>query len=291
MDGDMILVLPVIVHVLAGVLVLVGKVFRKDRKSLTGFSVLVLAAELALTLWALMTGGSLTVLKLTDQITLGFHVDEVSRVFAGLTAVVWLLVGIYSVAYMSHEEEEHRFFGFYLIVAGVLMGLNFSADMITLYVFFELMTLTSLPLVLHERSRQAVQAGLKYLFYSVAGAFLALFGIFFLAGVSESLTFAAGGVLSDAAFGALHNRGVRGQGRHVPSSWMAAYGPSRGTGLCQRGTFRSDYESRCFGHSQGCVLYHRGPQASGNLGSECMDSFDAFDRVYGVYAGIQGACA
>ena len=83
-----------------------------------------------------MTGGSLTVLKLTDQITLGFHVDEVSRVFAGLTAVVWLLVGIYSVAYMSHEEEEHRFFGYYLIVAGVLMGLNFSANLITLYVFY-----------------------------------------------------------------------------------------------------------------------------------------------------------
>ena len=61
------------------------------------------------------------------------------------------------------------------------------------------MTLTSLPLVLHERSREAVRAGLKYLFYSVAGAFLALFGIFFLAGVSTSLTFTPGGVLSDGA--------------------------------------------------------------------------------------------
>lgn len=199
MDGNMILVLPVIVPILAGVLVLVGKMFRKDRKSLTGLSVIVLVIELALTVWALNSGGSLTLLRLTDRITLGFHIDEISKVFAGLTAVVWLLVGIYSVSYMSHEEEEHRFFGFYLIVVGVLMGLNFSADMITLYVFFEMMTLTSLPLVLHERSKQAVQAGLKYLFYSVAGAFLALFGIFFLAGVSESLTFTAGGVLSDAA--------------------------------------------------------------------------------------------
>lgn len=194
----MILVLPVIVPILAGILVLAGKVFRKDRKSLTGLSVTVLMIELALTLWALSSGGSLTLLRLTKQITLGFHIDEVSRVFAGLTAVVWLLVGIYSVSYMSHEEEEYRFLGFYLIVVGVLMGLNFSADLITLYVFFEMMTLTSLPLVLHERSKQAVQAGLKYLFYSVAGAFLALFGIFFLAGVSKSLTFTAGGVLNDA---------------------------------------------------------------------------------------------
>ena len=137
--------------------------------------------------------------NLTEKIALGLHVDQLSRLFAVLTASVWLLVGIYSVAYMSHEEEEHRFFGYYLIVEGVLMGLNFSSGLITLYVFYELMTLTSLPLVLHERSREAVRAGLKYLFYSVAGAFLALFGIFFLAGVSETLTFTAGGVLSDSA--------------------------------------------------------------------------------------------
>lgn len=198
MEGNMILLLPVVCPILAGILVLAGKVFQKDRKSLIGVSLAVLVLEAGLTAWALTSGGSLLVWKLTGQMDVSFHVDEISRLFAALTAAVWLLVGIYSVAYMSHEEEEHRFFGYYLIVAGVLMGLNFSANLITMYVFFELMTLTSLPLVLHERSRAAVMAGLKYLFYSVAGAFLALFGIFFLAGVADSLAFTAGGVLSDA---------------------------------------------------------------------------------------------
>ncbi len=199
MEGNMILLLPMLCPIAAGIVVLAGKVFRKNRKYLTGLSVMVLVLEFALALWAVMSGGGLTMLRLTDQLSLGLHADGVSRLFAMLTASVWLLVGIYSVAYMSHEEEEHRFFGYYLIVVGVLMGLNFSANLITLYVFYELMTLTSLPLVLHERSKEAVRAGLKYLFYSVAGAFLALFGIFFLAGVSESLTFTAGGVLNDGA--------------------------------------------------------------------------------------------
>ena len=76
-----------------------------------------------------------------------------------------------------------------------MIGLDFSSNLVTMYVFYELMTLTSLPLVLHERTKEAVMAGLKYLFYSVAGAFLALFGIFFLANVSPSLTFTPGGVL------------------------------------------------------------------------------------------------
>ena len=158
MEGNVILLLPVVCPVLAGVLVLAGKVFRKDRKSLMGVSLAVLVLEAGLTAWALTSGGSLLVWRLTEQMDISFHVDEISRLFAALTAAVWLLVGIYSVAYMSHEEEEHRFFGYYLIVAGVLMGLNFSANLITMYVFFELMTLTSLPLVLHERSRAAVMA-------------------------------------------------------------------------------------------------------------------------------------
>lgn len=199
MEGNMILLLPMLCPMAAGILVLAGKVFRKNRGYLTGLSTGALVLEAALTMWALASGGSLTVLRLTEQLTISLRVDDISRLFAALTAAVWLLVGIYSVAYMSHEEEEHRFFGYYLIVAGVLMGLNFSANLITLYVFYELMTLTSLPLVLHERSREAVRAGLKYLFYSVAGAFLALFGIFFVIGVSADLTFTAGGILSDEA--------------------------------------------------------------------------------------------
>ena len=76
----------------------------------------------------------------------------------------------------------------------LLIGLDFSGNLITLYVFYELMTLTSLPLVLHERTREASMAGLKYLFYSVAGAFLALFGILFLAGTANNLTFVPGGM-------------------------------------------------------------------------------------------------
>lgn len=189
------LLLPVILPILAGVLILVSKEIRKDRKVLTGFFAAALAVETVLVFMALKAGGAVTLWQLTDAISIAFQVDTVSRLFAALTSVMWLLVGIYSIAYMEHEHEEARFFGFYLIVVGVLIGLDFSGNLITLYVFYEMMTLTSLPLVLHERTKEAVMAGLKYLFYSVAGAFLALFGIFFLASVCDGLTFTPGGIL------------------------------------------------------------------------------------------------
>ena len=199
MEGQIILLLPVLFPILAGILMLVGKGFKTDRKLRTAVTVAVLAAELAAVFAALSSEESLTVWQLTDSISITLQVDGVSRLFAVLTASVWLLVGIYSISYMAHEEEESLFFGFYLIVVGVLIGLDFSANLITMYVFYELMTLTSLPLVLHERTREAVMAGLKYLFYSVAGAFLALFGIFFLAGTADTLTFTPGGVLDAAS--------------------------------------------------------------------------------------------
>lgn len=188
------LLLPLILPVLAGIILLVSKNLKENKKALKTIVALTLVLELILVWSQLMTGGSLELWRLTDKITIAFSIDGVGRLFAGLTSAVWLLVGIYALSYMDHEHEQSRFFGFYLIVEGVLIGLDFSANLITMYVCYELMTLTSLPLVLHERTKDAVMAGLKYLFYSVAGAFLALFGIFFLASVSESLTFVPGGV-------------------------------------------------------------------------------------------------
>lgn len=195
MDNNVILLLPVLIPIAAGILLLTVKKLRESRKVMACFVTAVLAAGAVSALAAVETGGTFTVWKMTAAITIALHVDEISRLFAVLTASVWLVVGIYSITYMTHERDEFRFFGFYLIVLGVLIGLDFSANLVTLYVFYEMMTLTSLPLVLHELTKEAVMAGLKYLFYSVAGAFLALFGILFLASVSGNLTFTPGGVL------------------------------------------------------------------------------------------------
>lgn len=196
MKGNIMIILPVLFPVLAGVLMLTVKKFRTDRKALLSMAAVSLTAGAVLAGIALFTGeGGLKLWQLTANTAVEFRVDAVSAVFAGLTVLMWLLAGFYSFSYMTHEKNEEQFFGWYLIVLGVLMGLDFSANLITFYIFYELMTLTSLPLVLHERTKEAVMAGLKYLFYSVAGAFMALFGIFFLTTVCGSLTFTPGGIL------------------------------------------------------------------------------------------------
>ena len=100
---------------------------------------------------------------------------------------------------MEHEERQNVFFAFLLISFGALMAVCVSGNLVTLYLSFETLTLTTFPLVLHEMDRAAVAAGLKYLFYSVGGALLGLFAVFFVYSyASGDASFTYGGFLDSA---------------------------------------------------------------------------------------------
>ena len=134
-----------------------------------------------------------TLLELTEVLKISFRADEMSWIFAIMTTVVFLMAGIYSFGYMAHDEYKKRYAFFYVLVYLVLLGLDFSANLITMYLFYELMTLSSMPLILHDLKKESVWAAMKYLYYSIAGAFLALFGIFVLSQYAPSMDFVAGG--------------------------------------------------------------------------------------------------
>ena len=114
----------------------------------------------------------LMVLSLGEKLTIAFHVDGLSCIFAALVSVLWPLACLYAVEYMSREGAENRFFAFYLISFGVTLGIAFSANVLTMYLFYELLTLATLPLVMHAMDSKARYAGRVYLTYSMCGAAL-----------------------------------------------------------------------------------------------------------------------
>ena len=194
------LMLPVFLPVLLGLIFPFIKCLnnRQRRIGYIGTS-LVLCGVLSLAVICnLGQDDSFTLWSMTEELAITFRVDGMSKVFAVLTTFVWVTVGFYAFGYMKHEEEEEKFYRYYLIVYGVLLGLDFSANLISMYLFYEMMTLSSLPLVLHSRTKEAVMAGLKYLFYSIAGAFLSLLAIFFFYQYGTTMEFTAGGVLDMA---------------------------------------------------------------------------------------------
>lgn len=178
---------------------------KLDRLHLIVGAVLCISAAAALI--AAWTGDkSITLFYLMEDVPVYFQIDAVGRLFVTVVSIVWVAAGIYAFVYMEHEGEEKRFFGFYLLVYGVLVAQDFSGNLVTMYLFYELMTLTSMPMVLHNGSREAIMASLKYLFYSMCGAYLGLFGIFFLYKYCDTLTFTAGGSLNLLL--AQQNRGI-----------------------------------------------------------------------------------
>ncbi len=170
---------------------------EQERRKLHCFvgAVLMLTAVLAL-LAAWSGEHEVRLFELMEGIPVYFRIDAVARLFVTFVTIVWVSVGFYSFVYMKHEGEERRFFGFFLLVYGVLVALDFAGNIVTMYLFYELMSLCSMPLVMHNGSREAIMAALKYLFYSMCGAYLGLFGIFFLYHYCDTLTFTAGGALN-----------------------------------------------------------------------------------------------
>lgn len=189
------LLLPVFFPILAGIVLLLKKEYTK-RKSLLVYvgTVLILTGIFAVFEMFTVTEG-VTLFHLTKTLPIYFKVDTIGRFFASIVTIVWILAGFFSFEYMKHEQHEKRYFGFYLIVYGVLLGLDFSGNLITMYFFYELMTLLSMPLVLHTQTKESVMAGLKYLFYSFAGAYMALAGIYFIYKYGTTLEFTPGGVI------------------------------------------------------------------------------------------------
>ncbi|MCM1268415.1 MAG: hypothetical protein NC302_10965 [Bacteroidales bacterium] len=170
---------------------------RRTLLVLTGVFLVITALFAALSLLTAKEG--FTLFYLTETLPIYFKIDAVGALFSLLTVIIVLCAGFFAFEYMQHEEREGRYYGFYLILFGVLNALCFAGNLITFYLFFELLTLSSMPLVLHNGTKEAVMAGLKYLFYSLCGAYAALFGVYFLYKNCETLSFSAGGALKASA--------------------------------------------------------------------------------------------
>lgn len=186
--------------IVSGLYLLVRKEFSRRNTLLwtAGVCLAVTALFFGLALWR-GAGTSYTLGHLTAELALEMHIDAAGALFSAMATVVFLAAGCFSFSYMKHEEHEKRYYGFYLIVLGVFYALCFAGNLITFYLFFELLTLTSMPLVLHSQKHEAVMAGLKYLFYSLCGAYLALFGLYFVQRYGTTLRFTEGGVLGAEA--------------------------------------------------------------------------------------------
>lgn len=201
---EMIILIPIFLPIIAGLVLRNIPSMKENRKIRDWYLMFFLTAELIL-VWAMMlkNGLAIDLFTIVDDVNIRFCIDPLAMWFTGMVSVIWWVVGIYSLEYMKHAKKEQSYYTFYLISEGVLCGLIYAGNLVTLYMFYECMTLLTMPMVLHDRTRRSVAAARKYMFYSIFGASCALGGIILLYVNAPSITFTPGGVFDEAAF-ALH---------------------------------------------------------------------------------------
>ena len=118
-----------------------------------------------------------------------------SKVFAGLVSFLWPLASLYGFEYMRHENRPNAFFAYYTMSYGVTLAVALAGNLFSLYVFYECLTMVTLPLVTHKKDVQSIRAGRKYLIFSISGAALAFIALIFIMHYGVSTDFVLGGVL------------------------------------------------------------------------------------------------
>jgi multicomponent Na+:H+ antiporter subunit D len=123
--------------------------------------------------------------SLALDLTFSLRVDQLGLFFAALSAVLWLVTTLYAIGYLEGGKHRRRFFAFFSLCVTASTGIALSGNVLTFFIFYEFLTLSTYPLVVHRGTDKAVEAGRTYLWYTIGGGtvlFLGVVGLFVLAG-------------------------------------------------------------------------------------------------------------
>ena len=145
---------------------------------------------------------SFELIKIIPGISVAFEVEPLGMLFALIASGLWIVTSIYSIGYMRghHEENQTRFYFFFAVAITAAIGVAFSANLLTLFIFYEVLTLSTFPLVTHHGTETAMRGGRVYLgiLISTSIVFL-LLAIVWTWNLTGTLDFAPGGILSGKA--------------------------------------------------------------------------------------------
>lgn len=148
----------------------------------------------SLMLWGVFHGQAYSLrVPLALGLELYFHSDSLSMLFAALSSVLWLATTVYAVGYLERGPHCRRFFGFFSLCVTATMGIAFAGDLVTFLVFYELLTLSTYPLVVHSGTSEAMRAGRAYLAYTLGGGLLIFAAVGWVYAALGVLRFTEGG--------------------------------------------------------------------------------------------------
>ena len=142
------------------------------------------------------------VVEVMTGLWMAFEVEPLGMLFALVASGLWIVTTVYSIGYMRghHEVDQTRFYACFAVAISAAIGVAFAANLLTLFIFYEVLTLSTYPLVTHHRTEAAKRGGRLYLgiLLSTSVAFL-LFAIIWTWHLAGTLDFRPGGILAGTA--------------------------------------------------------------------------------------------
>ncbi len=137
------------------------------------------------------------------EIALGFdfllRVDLLSLLLVVLSTVLWFVTTLYANGYMRDFPELSRFFGFFSLCVTASVGVALAGNLITFFIFYEFLTLATYPLVIHKSTKEALDAGRTYLWYTLAGGAVLFAAVVWLVDLTGPVDFTPGGTVAHLA--------------------------------------------------------------------------------------------
>ena len=167
----------ILLPILGGILLL-GR--RKTTERQRRFFCEAVVCLTSVLVWSVLLGGDLEAFRVysfTRGFGILFHVDGLTMLFAGMVSVMWPFVTLYAFEYMEHARHKNGFFAFYIMTYGITLGVAFAGNILTMYVFYEMLSLATIPLVCHYQDHSSMYAGRVYAAYVIGGASLAFISV------------------------------------------------------------------------------------------------------------------
>ena len=148
-----------------------------------------------------LAGGTVqyTLWEVLPGLAIAFKADAMGMLFALIAATLWLVTSAYSIGYMRglHEHSQTRYFSFFAVALSATIGVAFAANLFTLYLFYEMLSLATYPLVTHHQDGEARASGRKYLTFILGTSIgLVLPAMLIVYSLTGTLDFTAAGILS-----------------------------------------------------------------------------------------------
>jgi multicomponent Na+:H+ antiporter subunit D len=142
----------------------------------------------------------LHILDLAPGLPLALNADPLGVYFAVIASGLWIFTSFYSIGYVrgAGEHKQTRYFASFAVCLSATIGIAFSANLLTFIVFYEMLTLATYPLVIHKENKKAIDAGRKYLAYTLTAGLLLIAASGMVYIYTGSLDFTPGGLFNNA---------------------------------------------------------------------------------------------